>query len=332
MTDRGVALYGVLVTFRRPQELAKTLATIAGQGRRLDRLIVVDNAPSAESEGVVRSWPSAAEQIEYLPLPHNAGFSGGLAAGTAEILRDARDDDWVVVLDDDDPPYSPGVFGELLRFAEEMVALDPATGAVGVKGARFDRRRGKAVRVSNSAIEPVTPADFIAGNGFPLYKVGPLRRVGGFTDEIFFSYEDLEIGLRLLRGGFTVYLHGAMLTERRTTNLRPDILREGGWRIAPPNWRTYYSFRNTIAILRQNGLSGVALRVSLVRGFLKPLFNIPLAPRSAWRTLLWNWRAGRDAWLGRMGPRVEPVSEQARPNKVIPVASPADWATSKEAH
>lgn len=327
----AVALHGVLVTFRRREELSNTLATLAGQRRPLDSLVVVDNAADAATESAVTSQRAAAGHVSYLPMARNVGFSGGLEAGTAMALRDAEDDDWIVVLDDDDPPYSPDVFADLLRFAAEMMTRDPATGAVGIKGAWFDRRRGEAVRISNSAIEPVTPVDYIAGGGFPLYRVGALRRVGGFAGDLFFSLEDLEIGLRLAAGGFALYVDGTMLSERRSTNRRPDVLRERRWRIAPPTWRTYYSFRNTLVILRRNGLGRLALRIAVVRGILKPVLNLPLAPRAALRTIAWNVRASRDAWLNRMGGQVEPRVEQARTNKVIPVAPPADWATSKEA-
>jgi hypothetical protein len=36
-------LHGILVTFRRPQWVARTLVSLADQERRLDRLVIVDN-------------------------------------------------------------------------------------------------------------------------------------------------------------------------------------------------------------------------------------------------------------------------------------------------
>ena len=38
-------LLGVLVTFRRPEDLGETLHRLAEQDRKLDTLVVVDNEP-----------------------------------------------------------------------------------------------------------------------------------------------------------------------------------------------------------------------------------------------------------------------------------------------
>ena len=53
----GPGLYGVLVTFRRPDWLARTLDRLAEQDRPLDRLVVVDNGPTEETEALVAGVP-----------------------------------------------------------------------------------------------------------------------------------------------------------------------------------------------------------------------------------------------------------------------------------
>ena len=44
---RPGALHGVLVTYRRPVEVAEMLRRLDDQVRRLDTLVVVDNDPAA---------------------------------------------------------------------------------------------------------------------------------------------------------------------------------------------------------------------------------------------------------------------------------------------
>ena len=137
--DVEPGLYGVLVTYQRPAELTTALARVATQTLRLRRLVVVDNEPSAANEEAVRGL---ADQVEYLPAAENLGPAGGLAAGMERILRVARDEDWIVTLDDDDPPLRDDLFEILWTFARERVEHDPMTAAVGVAGTRFDRGRG----------------------------------------------------------------------------------------------------------------------------------------------------------------------------------------------
>jgi GT2 family glycosyltransferase len=310
-------LLGVLVTYRRPRDLERSLRRLAGQDRLLDRLIVVDNAPGDENAAIVAAASDAAGDVAYLPMPENAGYPGGLAAGMERLLPAAADADWIAVLDDDDPPDEDGAFSDLLAFALATVARDPRTACVGLRGARFDPRRGLLTRVSTREIEDATPVDCIAGNALPLYRVGALRDVGVFTPGLFFSHEELELGLRLERAGYRLYAHGVRWRERRRDRNRPDEPAEDRLALLTPNWRSYYSLRNTIHILRANGRTGAALWVSFTRGFVKPILNSLRRPSAALRALRLNARACADAWRGRLGRRVEPVVSQPRPNKLL---------------
>ncbi|MGH2793565.1 MAG: glycosyltransferase family 2 protein [Actinomycetota bacterium] len=310
-------LLGVLVTYRRPRDLASTLARLAGQDHVLDRLVVVDNDPGTETREIVESAGGASRApAEYLAMTENVGFPGGLAAGIDGLLAEAADEDWIVVLDDDDPPESSAVFADLLGFAQRMVERDDRTAAVGIRGARFDARKGLLVRVPTHEIGDAVRVDYIAGNALPLYRVGALRDAGSFSPPLFFSHEELDIGLRLERKGYTLYADGVRWRERRSATGRPDELNEERWRILTPNWRSYYSLRNAIFIMRDNGRPGAALRITFSRGLLKPLVNLPRSPRLAGKALALNRRACVDAWRGRLGRRVEPNVEQPRPKKV----------------
>jgi GT2 family glycosyltransferase len=313
-------LFGVLVTYLRPRDLERTLAVLSGQVRVLDELVVVDNGPTAETEGIVRGAVGAASKITYVAMAENAGFPGALAAGIEGLLEGATDDDWIAVLDDDDPPDRDDAFADLMTFAEAMVVRDPRTAAVGLRGARFDWRRGLLTRVSTHELDDAVLVDCIAGNALPFYRVGAIRAVGTFWPPLFFSHEELELGLRLERAGYVLYAHGVRWKERRTAASRPDVVAEERWRLLQPNWRSYYSLRNAIFILRTNDRRGVALRVSVTRGILKPLTHLPVAPRMAVRALVLNMRACGDAWRGRLGRRVEPKTWQPRPKRVATAA------------
>jgi hypothetical protein len=224
------------------------------------------------------------------------------------ILEMADNLDWIVVLDDGDPPYSAAALGEHLRFGETMLARDPMTGAVGVVGTRFDWKRGVMVRPRDNDLTGPVPVDAIGGNSLPLFLVRAIRDVGSFSRDVFFGFEELEHGLRLRKAGYSLYADGLRWRERRAEEGRLGLDVRPSRSLSPLTWRRYYSLRNTIYILRSHGRMGAALRVTLVRGLGKPLANVPLSPGQAVRQLTLNLKACRDAWAGRMGRRVEPDS------------------------
>ncbi len=294
----------MLPTFRRPLQLAEALERVAGQARTIDHLVVVDNSPGPESRAIVERFNGQGAQ--YVPAPDNLGFAGGVALGMETILSNAADDDWIVLFDDDDPLPWDSVFGDLEAFGTHMVSIDARTAAVGLVGARFDWRRGGLTRVPDDELKGAVPVDFIGGNHFPLYRVGAIRDVGTFSKDIFFGLSEIEHGLRLKKAGYSIYADGDAWRRRRQEAARFGIDVHPSLRLPALNWRRYYSLRNVIYILRYHGKRWAALRVTVVKGVGKPLVNLLVDPRTAWRHLLLNLRAIADGWLGRMGRRVEP--------------------------
>jgi len=195
------------------------------------------------------------------------------------------------------------VLSDLTDLAGSMLTRDPMTAAVGLRGATFDARRARLVSATAHGAErsdPV-PVDYIGGNAFPYIRVGAIRQVGPFAEELFFAWDDLEYGLRLRRSGFSLYA-----PARRPREVKPS------WRLGEPSLRRYYKLRNLIYIMRRHGRTGAAIRLTLVRGLAKPLANMALSPRAAAGLLAMNVRACRDGWAGRMGRTMEPDSAFGR--------------------
>jgi glycosyltransferase involved in cell wall biosynthesis len=308
-------LHGVLVTYRRPAEAAATLARLAEQDRPLDRIVVVDNASMPEVEAAVGEARERGARIEYVPMPENLGFAGGVGAGMEHVMASSEDDDWVVVFDDDDPPVTSTVIGELERFALEMLQRDRRTAIVGVHGGRFDWRRGRISRVPDSELDGAVPLDYVGGNGFPFLRVAALREVGPFSRAIFFGLSEVEHGLRVRRAGYTVYAHGGLWRESRERAGRMGHVMRPRRGLRATNWRQYYTLRNAIYTLREFGRNGTALRLIAVHGVGKPVANVVRSPRLAFEHLRLNWRACRDGWKGRMGRTLEPEPWGRRPGK-----------------
>jgi glycosyltransferase involved in cell wall biosynthesis len=304
--SQGGRLLGVLVTFRRPHELEVMLGRLADQQRPLDLLTVVDNSPTPDAELLVERYRAAGHEAVYLPAPDNLGPAGAVALAMGRLLATAADDDWVVLLDDDNPTEGPGQLAELLEFARRMRRQDPRLGAVGLVGARFDWRRGQLVRIRDDELTGPVPVDYIGSGQFPFYSVRAVRAVGPFKAELVVGFEELEYGLRLRRSGWSLYVEGERLRRLRLRWGRLGVSGAPSRRLAELTWRRYYGLRNLIHILLMSGRHDAAIRVTLLVGLAKPLLNAPRDPRRSWRYLRLNWRACRDGWSGRLGRTVEP--------------------------
>lgn len=303
------AVHAVLVTYRRPNALAVILDRIAHQTHRPDRLVVVDNAPTSENRRAVCE-SSAARNVVYLASPENIGPAGGITRGLELILRDAGQDDWVALFDDDDPPSSDDVLGTLLRFALYCRARDPAAAGVGLAGARFDPVRGRIVRIRDDELTGAVRVHYLGGGQLPLYRVSAIRHVGPFRSELFFGFEELEFGWRLARAGYHLYVPGVLWRSERERHDRLGVSARPGLTLTGAPWRRYYSTRNLIHILRTDGRWRAATRVTVL-ALAKVGVNLAIQPRAAAQHLKLTWRACRDGWIGRLGRSVEPPGDAA---------------------
>jgi glycosyltransferase involved in cell wall biosynthesis len=302
------ALFGVLVTYRRPGPLAEFLRVLAAQSRRVDHLIVIDNAPTDETRRIVETGAHAAAVRDYVPMAENTGPAGGFSEGMRRALEAGGDADWMVLLDDDNPPKDDALLERLLAFGERQQRERPPVGLVGKTGARFDLRAGRTVRLRDDELHGVVDVDYVASGQFPLISLAAARRVGVHNPDLFFSFEDLDFGLRLRDAGYAVLLDGSLALEARTSagRLGGDFGRRSLTRTPAP-WRRYYSTRNHVWLLRQHGRHRPALAVTTTALAKTAVLSVR-RPSEARPHLQLGVRAVVDGWRGRLGRTVDPAS------------------------
>jgi glycosyltransferase involved in cell wall biosynthesis len=298
-------LLGICPTFGRPEELHATLTALAAQTRPLDDLVVVDNGAHERTADVVAAY-RAHGLAGHVHVPgSNVGPAGAIAIGLEHLVEGADDDDLVVLVDDDDPPPDRTVLADLHRFAVQRLQTSPRFGAVGLRGARLDRRRGVLHRVDGGP-SGEAEVDYLWSNAFPLYRVAAIRSTPGYPAELFYGFEELEFGLRVRESGWSVHI----FDEGRPRDEAPQ---SPAWRVGPTDWRRYYSTRNLLVILRARGRTRAAARVS-ARVIGKPVANLVLHPRLAMAHLKQSLSAVHHGWTGRLGCVVPPAAER-RPSK-----------------
>lgn len=316
-----------MVTYRRPTLLATLLAKVAEEGPGPVGLVVVDNGGDDATRAIVAAARALRPGIEHVVTGRNLGPAGGLAVGTEWVFDRADPDDLVVFLDDDDPPFRTGVITEL---AATLAASAPDVAGVGVVGSRWDGRRARLVRIPDAELRGDVAVDYLGGNQIPTYRVRALRDVGLPQAELFFGFDDLDLGLRLRRRGWRLQIDGALASEARVhfgrtddrgsrpkgsgdaglgldgdldPDLDPDLVR--------PAWRRYYSARNLVALARSQGADTGAAVAAVRAGLLGPVRRVALGGRGARRGtgpggIAVGIRGAVAGWRGALGRTMTP--------------------------
>ncbi|MCO5321147.1 MAG: glycosyltransferase [Microthrixaceae bacterium] len=256
MTPAEVGTYGaIVVTFRRPASLGAVLDSVAAQTRAPEKVVVADNDPRRSAEEVCsRHNDTGGLPVVYLPIGDNTGPAGGWAAAAEFLVRDEVVPEWILVVDDDDPLGHPDLVERLLEVVE-CRKDGHRCAAVGLRGANINRVRGRLQRVRGTSGEPVS-ADYLASGGAPLYRIESIRQVGFFNSQLFFGFEDLDMGLRLQAAGWKLW--AVSLPEMH-------VPAESAPTGAP--WREYFKSRALVYITRRR-LGKWVLAVVLLRSVL----------------------------------------------------------------
>jgi rhamnopyranosyl-N-acetylglucosaminyl-diphospho-decaprenol beta-1,3/1,4-galactofuranosyltransferase len=296
------AIWGVVVTFRRPEVVAATLHALAGQSRGVDHLVVVDNGGQTE----VRQL-AARHGATYLDPRDNVGPAGGIALAMEHILERSTDDDWILLVDDDDPPPSADTFEGLWRFACERFAADELTAGVGTGGSRYRRRTGTFRRLEDSELAGPVDVDVIFGGSQPLYRCAAVRRVGTFDRRLFWGFEEGDYGLSLKDAGYHLYVDGpAFLRARAAQGVLATPSRTVRTSSRKAAWRRYYSVRNSTVVAIRHG-SPPARLVVAAGGAVKGVLALVRHGRPI-REVVLPLRGARDGLTGVLGRAVDPGS------------------------
>lgn len=197
----------VIVNFNAGEHLQRALDAVALQTLRPSRVIVVDNASTDGSAGHLQeSHPF----VEVLTSGRNLGFAAANNLGA----RQAPECEWIALLNPDAFPepewlehtvrcakkQMPQVaaFGARLLMAETPHVLDGTGDMYHTSGFAWRRHHGiPEDRVSNTPDEVLGVCAAAA-----CFRRNAWDTVGGFDEQFFCYYEDVDLALRLLLAGF----------------------------------------------------------------------------------------------------------------------------------
>jgi rhamnopyranosyl-N-acetylglucosaminyl-diphospho-decaprenol beta-1,3/1,4-galactofuranosyltransferase len=253
----------VVVTHRRPDELAKSLDALTSQTRPPDHLIVVDNDFFDGQDPRVRDLVAGQSvPTTYVGSLRNLGGAGGFALGMLQAL--AMGADWVWLADDDGRPADASVLGTLLECAARhslaevspMVCDldDPQRLAFPLRRGLVWRRRVDGLRTDGSG-QDLLPGIASLFNG-ALFRASTLEVVGVPDIRLFVRGDEVELHRRLVRSGlpFGTCLDAVYLHPQGSDEFKPILGGRMHTQYPEDATKRYFTYRNRGYLQSQPGM------------------------------------------------------------------------------
>jgi GT2 family glycosyltransferase len=203
------AIAVLIVNFNSGFLLRECLRHLQLQTRRPEQVIVVDNASTdASAAGLEQEYPD----LDLVRLDHNAGF----AAANNLAARRAEGVEWLALLNPDAFPQPDWLerllaaarahpdcasIGSRMLAAHDSGRLDGTGDIYHVSGLAWRRDHGRlAAGAQCEAGEIFAPCAAAA-----LYRRAAFVEAGGFHEEFFCYFEDVDLGFRLQLLGYRSY-------------------------------------------------------------------------------------------------------------------------------
>ncbi|MDD5410520.1 MAG: glycosyltransferase family 2 protein [Methylobacter sp.] len=196
----------IVVNWNGERFIKQCLVALMNQTLKPHEIILVDNASSDGSVGIVRRFPS----VRLIELDQNTGFARG---NNLAIEAASKESEWIALINPDafaEPHWleallvaadsNPGfdVFGSKLINAGDTKLLDGAGDAYHMSGLVWRMGHGSTVPTSaENEREVFSPCAAAA-----LYRRSALRKLGGFDEDYFCYVEDVDLGFRLRLAGY----------------------------------------------------------------------------------------------------------------------------------
>ncbi len=267
-------LAGFIITYERHEILTDTLSKIFNQTYPPEKIIVVDNSESTNTQELIIALNNPS--IEYFRVGYNAGPAGGAYLGLKKLAEQGYD--WIYWGDDDDPPDLMNIFEILIKIGESSTKC----GCLGKLGHNFDKLKGEVKRTPDEELykKGILKVDNIGGNMVKIINGSMVRDYSIYPDpELFFGFEELDFDLRIKSIGYNLYVDRELFLEHRTKHNMLGFKRER--KTNNLSWRNYYSTRNLIIILKKNNYY-LALIIIVFKTFLKMILGFKKGYRVGW--------------------------------------------------
>jgi rhamnopyranosyl-N-acetylglucosaminyl-diphospho-decaprenol beta-1,3/1,4-galactofuranosyltransferase len=244
----------VVVTHRRPDDVAKSLEALSSQTRMVDHLIVVDNDSDERVRDLVAGQPVP---TTYLGSHRNLGGAGGFALGMLHAL--AMGADWVWLADDDGRPKDASVLATLLDCAarHQLAEVSPMVCDIDDPDRfAFPVRQGLTWHRHPHELngEDLLPGYASLFNG-ALFRAGALEAVGLPDIRLFIRGDEVDMHRRLVLSGlpFGTCLKATYLHPHGSDEFKPILGGRMHTQYPDDPTKRFFTYRNRGYLQAQRG-------------------------------------------------------------------------------
>jgi rhamnopyranosyl-N-acetylglucosaminyl-diphospho-decaprenol beta-1,3/1,4-galactofuranosyltransferase len=288
--EKAESVAVVVVTYNRADLLAKMLEGLAALDRQPDAVIVVDNASTDHTRGVLAAATNA--DLTSIHTDDNLGGAGGFHLGMKTAFDQGFDRIWLM---DDDVVPAPDCLSVLMAQDEAclMSVREDAAGALVEKAAiRFDLRNPLAIKPKTRMVETTygtraamperVEIEAVAFEGF-MVRREVVAEIGLPDPSYFIFYDDVDFAVRARRAGHRIWaIRDAVLVRQLDFDQQYDLV----------GWKGYFMYRNLFAVHLRYGenalvrakpwlITAMVVLLSPVRGGRAEAGNVIRAMRDA---------------------------------------------------
>lgn len=235
-------MIAVVVSYNRRELLGEALVALAGQTRRPEGVVVVDNASTdGSAEMVAELHPD----VDLVRLAANTGGAGGFAVGIERAIE-GHAADYVWIMDDDTIP-TPDALARLVAvivaepdltiLASRAVWTDGAEHPMNTPKQRIRAPRRSVARAARHGAIPIRSASFVS-----CFIAADAVGASGLPIADYFIWnDDFEYSARLLRQREGWYVPASTVVHKTKVFGSSD---------ADPGSRFYYEVRNKVWLFR----------------------------------------------------------------------------------
>lgn len=299
-----ISIASVTVAYNGATVLQRHLDALKKQTRKINEIIVVNNASSDDTLDVlVTEFP----EVTVLNLSENSGVGGGLAAGLNYAVM-TKKYDWIWLFDQDSLPSENGL--ERLLASLRNIAEAESTAIVAPVNIHPETKmmcpglswRGGRLIPTPEPNRHITLVDSVITSG-SLVRREAIEAAGLPRADFFMDFVDHEHCLRLRRHGFKIaVVRDSILYHVHGDPSKLNILgRTKYWTDHAP-WREYYMTRNEIFTIWRYYPEWKTKAFTLYR-LARHALDLILFGKRKLACLSMIYRGFRDGLAGRLGVR-----------------------------
>lgn len=211
------------VVYNPDDAVLKNLSTYSG---KVNICVVVDNS---ERKNEISKEIEKDDKIIYVSMGGNKGIAAALNKGIEILVK--RKVEYVLTMDQDSQ-FPTSCYDKIIALIEKYKSK------YSVVGLNFNKELDTECEEIKEVLYWLTSGNFVNVDNF--------LEVGGFIDELFIDYVDIEFGYRLFKNGLRIgYLEGYSLEHKIGNPIEIRLFGKKYYAMNHSPIRYYYRYRNS---------------------------------------------------------------------------------------